>query len=201
MADTHSMTPPRWADAWLRTLLPMRDRETVSGDLLEEYRENVRPQRSRFAADLWYVAQVSVFAWRPALWAVALAAILIGRTALDWFVPAANLAPRAELTTLMTASVLLVLGASSTLRTQSVSAGAITTFSVLVLSAALCTIGNALLLARWQSPELVAAINRTGGLPEVFALPVLLIVPGTVIGGIGATLAGYRYRGGNAATD
>lgn len=101
MAGTQSVAPPPWAEAWLRSWLLTRDRETVSGDLLEEYRERIRPHR----------------------------------------------APRAELTTLMTASVLLVLGASSTLRTQSVSAGAITTFSVLVLSAALCMIGNALLLA------------------------------------------------------
>ena len=51
-------------------LLPVRDRDTVSGDLMEEYRETVRPGRSRLAADAWYVGQVSRFAWRPALWGV-----------------------------------------------------------------------------------------------------------------------------------
>lgn len=59
-----SHTPPRWAEAWLRLLLPTRDRETVSGDLLEQYRDSVRPAHGRLRADAWYVAQVGGFAWR-----------------------------------------------------------------------------------------------------------------------------------------
>jgi hypothetical protein len=50
--------PPRWAECLLRALLPRRDRETVSGDLLEEYREAVRPARGRLGADLWYLRQL-----------------------------------------------------------------------------------------------------------------------------------------------
>ena len=44
--------PPRWAEAILRVLLKPHDRETVSGDLLEEYRDTIVPTRGR-AADLW----------------------------------------------------------------------------------------------------------------------------------------------------
>lgn len=54
--------PPSWADAWLRLLLPARDRDTVSGDLMEEYRETIRPQRSPLAANVWYLRQVLRFA-------------------------------------------------------------------------------------------------------------------------------------------
>ena len=32
-------TPPRWAEALLRSLVRPSDRESISGDLLEEYRE------------------------------------------------------------------------------------------------------------------------------------------------------------------
>jgi hypothetical protein len=186
--------PPAWADAWLRLRLPARDRDTVSGDLMEEYRENVRPARSRLAADVWYVGQVSRFAWRPALWALALAVIFVSRTALDWFVPTTNFAPRAEMTTLMTVATLLVIGASSTLRTQSAKAGIAATAGALILSAALCTIATSVMYAVWRSPELTAAIDRSGGLQEVFTLPIAMIIPGTAVGGFGAWIAS-RSRG------
>lgn len=46
--------------ALLRLLNP-RDRETVSGDLLEEYREEQVPRLGRLRANLWYLAQLSSF--------------------------------------------------------------------------------------------------------------------------------------------
>ena len=53
--------PPAWAESFLRTLLEPRDRDTVTGDLLEEYREVVLPQRGALRAKLWYVRQVASF--------------------------------------------------------------------------------------------------------------------------------------------
>ena len=184
-------TPPQWADLWLRSLLPARDRETVSGDLIEEYRENIRPQRSQLAADLWYVGQVSRFAWRIFAWAAVLAALIVTRNAYDWFVPAVDFARRAEMTTLMVFATLLVIGASSALRTQSVVAGAAATASALTLSAAICTIAHGLIYLQWGN---AAAIANSGGLAEVFTLPFTMIFPGTLIGWIGAALARARVR-------
>lgn len=188
----HPMNPPRWAEAWLRLVLPLRDRDTVSGDLLEEYRDAVRPSRSRFAADLWYIGQASVFAWRLGVWAVFLATTLVGRTALDWFVPVANFTLRAEATTLKTASILLVIGASTALRTQSGAGGVIGTATVLVLNAIVCTVAYGVMYALWHDPQTLAAIARSGGLLEVFMIPVALILPGTAIGAFGAWLASKR---------
>ena len=66
-----SIRPPRWAEALLSVLLPPDEAETVSGDLIEEYREAVYPSRGRWRADLWFVRQVSGFAWRGSLiWGV-----------------------------------------------------------------------------------------------------------------------------------
>jgi hypothetical protein len=189
--------PPRWADAWLRTLLPRRDRDTVSGDLLEEYRANIRPRRSRPSADLWYLRQVSVFAWRIALWAVVLTVILAGRTAWDWFDPVPDFSRRASLTTMMFASVVLVIGASSALRTQSALSGVMATVSTLVLNAILCTLVLAVTYARWAGPETLPAIARSGGLLEVFVLPWTLIVPGTAVGAFAAWLSGRRQAAGS----
>jgi hypothetical protein len=182
-------TPPQWADVWLRSLLPARDRDTVSGDLIEQYRDTIRPRRSQFAADVWYLGQVSRFAWRVYAWADVLAAIIVTRNAYDWFVPAADFARRAEMTTLLVFATLLVIGASSALRTQSVVAGTAATASALTLSAVFCTIAHGLLYLLWGNAATIAATGGSGGLAEVFTLPFTMIFPGTLIGWIGAALA------------
>jgi hypothetical protein len=51
----------KWADFVLRLLIRRRDRDTISGDLLEEYREHVRPTRGPWAARVWYVRQMLSF--------------------------------------------------------------------------------------------------------------------------------------------
>ena len=53
--------PPVWAEAVLRALLPPRNRDTISGDLLEEYCEVVLPQRGEARAKAWYARQVVSF--------------------------------------------------------------------------------------------------------------------------------------------
>jgi len=46
----------------------------------------------------------------------------------------------------------------------------------------------------WRSPELITAINGSGGLDEVFSLPIMLIVPGTAIGALGALIASISHK-------
>lgn len=53
--------PPRWLESLLLRALPARDRETVSGDLLEEYREVRLPQLGPMRANLWYSRQLLSF--------------------------------------------------------------------------------------------------------------------------------------------
>src|SRR5438105_1538084 len=50
--------PPRWAEYALRLLLHPRDRDPISGDLLEEYREIALPALGPARASLWYLKQV-----------------------------------------------------------------------------------------------------------------------------------------------
>src|SRR5262245_8818386 len=54
--------PPRWADALLRSFLKSDESEAVSGDLLEVYRDSIRPRRGQWRADVWYVRQVASYA-------------------------------------------------------------------------------------------------------------------------------------------
>jgi hypothetical protein len=56
--------PPRWAEFLLERLLPVRDRETVTGDLREDYAEFFVPQFGQLRADLWYLHQISSIAGR-----------------------------------------------------------------------------------------------------------------------------------------
>jgi hypothetical protein len=56
--------PPRWAEFLLERLLKTRDRETVAGDLREEYVESIMPRSGRLLADLWYFRQCLSFAQR-----------------------------------------------------------------------------------------------------------------------------------------
>jgi hypothetical protein len=53
--------PPRWAEVLLERLLPDHARETVVGDLREEFIESTSPQRGRLRASLWYLRQVASF--------------------------------------------------------------------------------------------------------------------------------------------
>lgn len=54
-------TPPRWAEALLERLLPEHARETVVGDLREEFVESAAPKLGLAAARFWYVRQVASF--------------------------------------------------------------------------------------------------------------------------------------------
>jgi hypothetical protein len=49
--------PPRWAERLVRMFLAPRDRDTVTGDLLEEYREVAVPTWGHARAGIWYLGQ------------------------------------------------------------------------------------------------------------------------------------------------
>jgi hypothetical protein len=69
--------PPRWAESILKSLLRPSDRESISGDLLEEYRAVRYPSNGRRRADAWYIKHVwSVFL--HFMWPMMLAAALVG---------------------------------------------------------------------------------------------------------------------------
>ena len=53
--------PPRWLEILLLWCLPARDREAISGDLLEEYREVKLPRLGPARANLWYLRQALSF--------------------------------------------------------------------------------------------------------------------------------------------
>ena len=53
--------PPRWAEALLERLLPDHARETIVGDLREEFIESILPRKGLLGARIWYLRQVVSF--------------------------------------------------------------------------------------------------------------------------------------------
>jgi hypothetical protein len=53
--------PPQWLEKLLLRCLSARDRETISGDLLEEYREVQLPRLGPLRANIWYLRQLISF--------------------------------------------------------------------------------------------------------------------------------------------
>lgn len=73
-----AMNPPNWAEWVLMASLPAEHAESVSGDLLEAYRDEQWPTRGRVGADWWYVRQVAlVSAQSYWLWLIALIALFV----------------------------------------------------------------------------------------------------------------------------
>ena len=92
--------PPEAAELILCGLVPLDMRETVSGDLLEEYRESPVPAVGEFRAGLWYWRQVGGM-WLRACWWLVAGEIL--------FPPAGRKGRR------IISGVLLAIGAASTI--------------------------------------------------------------------------------------
>ena len=75
-----------WGEMALRLVVRRRDRDTISGDLLEEYREEILPKRGAIGARIWYARQVVSFV-HPLAWGLligaAAGALQLLSTALD----------------------------------------------------------------------------------------------------------------------
>src|SRR5258705_946139 len=109
--------PPNWPEALLRVFVKRADFESVSGDLLEAYRDTVHPVRGQLAADAGYVTQVLGFVMRGArIPAMVLAAAFLTRTALDCLVPPHYFHTRAAASTLLGIAILFATGPSRSKR-------------------------------------------------------------------------------------
>jgi len=187
--------PPHWAEALLRLFLKREVFATVSGDLLEQYRDSIHPARGRLRADQWYLTQVSGFVLRGArLWAALFAAAYVARTALDWLRPTTDFHARSEVSTALAAGILLVSGFWTAWRSGSFTAGAAVGLVTTAIAAVLSIGGVALLLAIWHDPATMTAIRGSGNLQESLVLPTFLILPGMLIAGVGGVAGATAKR-------
>src|SRR5881227_1307300 len=125
MTSNADPNPPALAEALLRLFLKPEDRDSVSGDLLEEYRETILAGRDRGAADWWYVLQVGGFLWRATwVWAALLAILALGRDALDVFFPPVSFYMRSVVTTYSHIAIFMIVGFHAARSRRSLSAAA-----------------------------------------------------------------------------
>jgi hypothetical protein len=187
-------TPPAWAEALLRDVLQPVDGDSVTGDLLEEYRESIHPGRGPWRADVWYVGQVLGFVWRDArLWGTLFGVAFVARTALDWLRPPSDFYIRASVSTSLGITLLLAAAFLAARRSGSSAAGMIAGVTTASIGAAISIGGATALLAIWHDPQTMAAIRGSGGLGEVFTLPVMMLLPGLGLGIFGG-IAGVAVR-------
>jgi heme/copper-type cytochrome/quinol oxidase subunit 3 len=119
------------------------------------------------------------------LFALPFSAQFIVRTALDWFMPTADFHAHATVSTVLSAVILLAAGFSATWRSGSFAVGAVSGVVTASLAAIISITGAAVLLMMWHDPQTMAAIRGSGGLEEVFSLPLMLTLPGAVLGFVG----------------
>jgi hypothetical protein len=182
-------TPPAWAEDVLRLVLRHADFDAVSGDLLEEYRDRVHPARGQQRADSWYVRQVLGFAIRSvgaggALFGTA----IVVRTALDWFVPTQDFSVRSSISTYVGVGLLLVTGFWSAWRSGSFASGPLAAALATVIGAFISIAGAAGMLAIFHDAQTMSAIEGSGGLGEVFTMPIMMVVLALILGTIGGAL-------------
>jgi hypothetical protein len=187
--------PPRWAEALLRAFLKPGDFESVSGDLLEQYRDSIRPARGHLRADLWYAAQVFTFVSPGVrLFAVLFSAQFLIRTALDWFLPPSDFVFRSTVSTAVAVGTLVAAGFWAAWRSDSLLTGPVAGSLTAGIASIMSIPGAAVMLAIWHDPQTMADIRGSGGFGEVVSLPLFMVLPGVLLGACGGVASAAIKR-------
>jgi hypothetical protein len=145
------------------------------------------------------VTQVLWFVIRGArISATLFAAAFLTRTALDWLVPPLDFQARSTASTLLGVGLLLATGLWASRRSGSLLAGTLTGVATTAIAAIVSVVGAAILLAIWHGAGTMAAIRASGGLGEVFELPIMMILPGAVLGTLGGMAGAMIKRPGSS---
>jgi hypothetical protein len=188
--DPLHVEPPRWAEAVLRMLLSPEDRDSVSGDLLEEYREPIVPTRGP-AANRWYVRQVGGFLFRASwVWGALVGAALVVRYLFDTLIPVSDYVMRSRVLSYAVMAVCFLPAFRMTLRTRSARAGVLTALTAGAIGGLVSIAGAGMMLAIWHDPETLIEWRNSGGLDEAFlVVPLIMVAVGAVMGTAGALFA------------
>lgn len=189
--DRPTPLPPEWAESLFQELLPPDDRDSVSGDLLEEFRESIVPARGA-GADRWYVIQVAAYVLRQTwMWGVIVAAICVWRYLLDTLAPIHYTPGVVSLRSVVMSWALLATfsgcGAWHAWRTTHAHAGVLLALIAATLGGYLGMACTLVCLAFSHGPETMAAIAGSGGLFEGFpGFPLLLLIAALITSAPGA---------------
>jgi hypothetical protein len=114
-------------------------------------------------------------------WGVLLASAVIGRESLDWLLaPTDDFYARSVVSTAIAAAIFAAAGGWAAWRSGSIVTSIAAGMAVGGVSAIIVIGVSVTMLAIWHDPHTMAMIRASGGIGEVFLLPTLVIVPGTV---------------------
>ena len=188
-------TPPRWAEWLLRMALKRADRDSVSGDLLEEYRDAIVPARGKAGANRWYILQAAGFLWRATwVWAVLFSGAFVLRQGFDFLVPTHDFVFRAQLTTDTAVALLAATSFWAAWRSGSLVSGIVVTVAMTLVAAVLSVAGVTVLLAIWHDPATLQAAADSGGIEEAYALPFMAVIPALIVGSVAAGIGSVGRR-------
>jgi hypothetical protein len=91
-------------------------------------------------------------------------------------------------------AILVAAGLWASWRSGSFVAGTVAGIATTAIGAVISVMGAASLLAIRHDPQTMAAIRGSGGLSEVFELPLLMVLPGVVLGTIGGVVGATIKR-------
>ena len=184
LMKSNEPTPPRWAEALLRSLVKPSDRESISGDLLEEYREVRRPALGAVRANAWYGKHVFSVLWFR-IWPCALAMagmslVSLAVMRIPWNVSLVP-APRVSL---LDALIYLWAGyqgsrRSGLIKTGIVSAGATAFIGFVVTFTSFAIEDPSLLIAPFSKPFIFVILSL---------LMLLALIAGVVVGAAGGVI-------------
>jgi len=189
--------PPLWAQELLRSLVPLSSEETIPGDLLEAYRDAVRPSRGRWRANLWYLGQVAGFLFRLAwVFVVLNAAAVILRTILDTFLPPHSYQLRSAWSGNAAIATFLLAGIYGGYRVGRVRAGMLAAVTASAVGHTLALIVGVVLFHTVirNDPAKLTLFYVTGGWDEAIGMPVIITFIAAVLGSCGGLCGKYLSR-------
>jgi hypothetical protein len=198
MTDDRSTLPPRWAESVLQMMLRPEDRESISGDLLEEYRQSIVPALGG-RADRWYVKQVAWYVLRAIwAWSTVAAAICVWRYLLDTLVPIhytpGVIAVRSAVMSWALIATFSSCGAWHAWRTRRIGAAILLVVISALIGGLLAQAGTLLLFAFQHDPDTLAAIRGSGGFDEAFIGPSIGLTVMALVIGLPGAIAGRLAR-------
>jgi hypothetical protein len=170
--------------------VPREQEESITGDLLEEYRESKVPAIGVSRANRWYVIQIAAAAWRlMAVFCVTAVLLHAWREAVDELVPVASYVTRSLILTYGMISILVSAGAWTGWRTGRIAGGPLVAMLISVIG----------WLGAWIAAGSLAVsgvpnLMYPGGIDEMFLLPVMMLPLVLVLGTFGAVLGTAARR-------
>jgi hypothetical protein len=155
--------PPKWAQRLLELTLRERDRNTIVGDLIEEYRERLCQGQHGRRVDTWYTKQVASLLWVAAAPGPLLLAAAVCTSVLNAAWPTTESGHRLASTLVTTGAIYFLVGVQSGWLTRRLRAGAAMLLNAAVIALLVNPAAVLIHWTLWREPPTASALRISGG--------------------------------------